>query len=269
MDLNQVINEIKRRSESICQILFYIISGFCFIFYVGNFNGGFMPVIGTLISMILEVALWLLIPVLLSIRRRSMAKWAFLGLSIYWTLTTIFQLLQGAGLATAFASSLACATGAFSFIIACAMITMSVFAVIAYWKKDTKMKLIALAIYLGTLLFFLIYFALRVALEAKWGTAWNEYLGLIYSCILIPFAMLFAALSFWFNEEELHFAAFEKKRTSVATPMDEQESDVQEKGASVMENDETVEPVAEESAEEVVSDASERLSDDDAPSDEN
>ena len=82
MDLNQVINAVKRRAESICQILFYIASGLCFIYYVGDFNGSFMPVMGTLISMVLEVALWLLIPVLLSIRRRSMAKWAFLGLSI-------------------------------------------------------------------------------------------------------------------------------------------------------------------------------------------
>ena len=243
MDLNLVINGVKRKAESISQILFYIASGFCFIFYVGNFNGGFMPVIGTLFSMIIEVALWLLIPVLLSIRRRSIAKWAFLGLSIYWTLTTIFNLLQGAGLATSYASALACATGAFSFIIACAMITMAVFAVVAYWRKDAKLKLIALAIYTGNLLFFLIFFALRVALNAQWGSAWNQYLGLIYSFIVIPFAMLFAALAFWFNEGELHFAALEKKKKGIAVSEEQwqesfaPQSDTQEKGAPVSEND--------------------------------
>ena len=207
MDLNQVINAVKRRAESICQILFYIASGLCFIYYVGSFNGSFMPVMGTLISMVLEVALWLLIPVLLSIRRRSIAKWAFLGLSIYWALTKIFDLLQGASLATNGAGALACATGVFSFLIACAMIVMSVFAVVAYWKKDKKTKLIALAIYLCTLVLYLVLFALLTALNA--GLAgWSTYFNLLYSYIVIPFAMCFAALAFWFSESDLHFAAF-------------------------------------------------------------
>ena len=236
MDLNQIINSVKRKAESVCQTLFYVVAGLCFIYYVGDFNGGFMPVMGTLLSMILEVALWLLIPVLLSIRRRSVAKWAFLGLSVYWTLTTIFSLLQGAGLATAYASSVACATGVFAFIIGCAMIVMASFAVLAYWKKNAKMKLISLAIYLGTLVFFLVFFALNVALDAQWGAGWNAYLGLIYSYLVIPFAMCFAALAFWFNESELHFAFLEKKpapkddaaKAPAAEPAEEEAPDASE-----------------------------------------
>ena len=227
MDLNQIINAVKRRSESICQILFYIAAGLCFFYYVGNFNGSFMPVLGTFISMVLEVALWLLIPVLLSIRRRSIAKWAFLGLSIYWALTKIFELLQGTRLATTGAGSLACATGVFCFIIACAMIVMSVFAVVAYWKKDKKTKLIALAIYLCTLVIYLVLFALLTAFNAGWA-AWNEYFNLIYSYIVIPFAMCFAALAFWFSESDLHFVALEKfydlKTDDTSTSAVEEES---------------------------------------------
>ena len=218
MDLNQVINTVKRRAESIVAILFYIAAGLCFFYYVGNFNGSFMPVMGTLISMVLEVGLWLLIPVLISIRRRSIAKWAFLGLSIFWALTTIFSLLQGTGLASAGASALSCATGVFCFLVACAMIVASVFAVLAYWKKDRKMKLIALSVYLGTLVLLLVLFALYVALYAGWGVGWNEYFGLLYSYIVIPVAMCFAALAFWFTEGELHFACFEKKPESKKEP---------------------------------------------------
>ena len=221
MSINEAINAVKRRSESICQILFYVVSALCFIYYVGDFNGGFMPVMGTLLSMVIEVGLWLLIPVLLSIRRRSIAKWAFLGISIYWALTTIFSLLQGAGLATAFASSLSCATGVFSFLVACAMIVVSIFGVLAYWKKDTKMKLIAICIFIGTLVFYLVFFALRVALGAAWNDPWNAYFALIYEYLVIPFAMLFAALAFWFEEGELYFAVFDK---SVAEKADASES---------------------------------------------
>ena len=241
MDMNQVINAVKRRAESICQILFYIAAGFCFFYYVGNFNGAFMPVLGTFLSMVLEVALWLLIPVLLSIRRRSVAKWAFLGLSIFWALTTIFDLLQQTGLATPGAGSLSAATGVFCFLIACAMIVMSVFAAIAYWKKDTKLKLIAFAIYLCTLIFFLVLFSLRTALNANWNAAWNEYFYLIYGYILIPFAMGFAALAFWLKENELHFSFFDR---SESLKGDDRDAYVEE------DEDDAEEAPAEETAEE-------------------
>ena len=73
------------------------------------------------------------------------------------------------------------------------------------------MKLLAFAVYLGTLIFFLVLFALRAALYADWGNTWNSYFGLIYNVILIPFAMGFAALAFWFDEGELHFSVFERE----------------------------------------------------------
>ena len=262
MDFNQIINTVKRRSESIAAILFYITAGFCFFFYVGNFNGSFMPVLGTLISMALEVGLWLLIPVLISVRRRSIAKWAFLGLSIFWVLTTTFSLLDATGFATAGAGGLACSVGVFSFLIACALIVTAVFATIAYWKKDKKMKLVALFIYLGTLVLLLVLFALYVALYANWRAGWNRYFGLIYQYILIPVAMCFAALAFWFDEGELCFAIFEKKPAEAkeekpAEAKAEKSSEVKaekpQKKAKVAEKKEVKEelPEAEESLEEV------------------
>ena len=233
MDFNQIINTVKRRSESICEILFYIAAGLCFIFYVGSFNGSFMPVMGTLISMVIEVGLWLLIPVLLSIRRRSIAKWAFLGISIYWALTTIFSMLDGTGLATTGATALSSATGVFCFIIACAMIVATVFATVAYWKKDKKMKVTALLVFIGIILLFVVLFALRVALYAKWGMGWNVYFYLIYAYVLIPVAMCFAALAFWFDEGELRFAVFEKKTASVSSESAEESANL-----AVTENEE-------------------------------
>ena len=230
MNVNQIINAVKRKSELICEILFYVAAGLCFIYYVGDFNGGFMPVLGTLIAMVLKVALWLLIPVLLSIRRRSIAKWAFLGLSIYWALTTIFDLLQGTLLATANASALACATGVFCFIIACTMIVVTVFSVVAYWKKDTNLKLVALAIYITALLFFLVFFALRTALSATWKDVWNSYFNLVCNYIVIPYAMLFAAIAFWLTESDLHFHVFDRGPDSGAAepkePVDKTDGDV-------------------------------------------
>ena len=225
MGINQAINSLKRRSESICAILFYIAAGLCFLAYVGSFGGSFMPVMGTLLSMLIEVGLWLLVPVLITIRRRSVARWAFLGLSIFWALTAIFTLLDGTALVVRGAGGLTCAVGVFGFLIACALIATTVLSTVAYWKKDTKLKIIALLVYVGTLVLFLVLFALRVALAAAWESTWSAYFGLVYTYLVIPFAMCFAAVAFWYSEKELYFAVFDKKAVKEEAPAEQKKAE--------------------------------------------
>ena len=95
------------------------------------------------------------------------------------------------------------------------------------------MKVTALLIFIGIILLFVVLFALRVALYAKWSMGWNVYFYLIYAYVLIPVAMCFAALAFWFNEGELHFAAFEKKTASVSSESAEESANL-----AVTENEE-------------------------------
>ena len=249
MGINQTINSIKRRSESLCAILFYIAAGLCFFAYVGNFGGSFMPAMGTFLSMLIEVGLWLLVPVLISIRRRSVARWAFLGLSIFWVLTSIFSLLDGAGLAVEGAGGVPCSVGVFSFLIACALIVVTVLSTIAYWKKDAKLKIVSLLVYLGSLVFFLVLFALRVALAAEWNMNWSSYFGLVYSYIVIPLAMCFAAIAFWYTEKELYFAVFDKKTVKEEAPVKEEKTEKKAEKKPEVKAEDTAEKKAEKPAE--------------------
>ena len=161
-----------------------------------------MPAMGNLISLVLEVCIWLAIPVLLKIQKREVAKWSFLGISIYWLLTTVFNLLDQTGFAGAGRSALSCAIGVFVFLLAAALIAVAGFAVVNLMKKEKKWKKLSLSIYLGCLLIFVLLFALFVAYFAKWGAGWSEYFYLLYTFLALPFAMLFAAIVFWFDGNE-------------------------------------------------------------------
>ena len=202
--MKEIYKELKRHSEQLTIILFFAAAALSFIYHVANFGGGFLPVMGNLFTMILRVSILLVVPVLLSIGKKNEAKWAFLGVSAYWVITTLFELLNDTGVARNGNGALAGAMGAFAFLIACAMIVMTVFAILSKYKDSEKWKVIALAVYCGTLLLFVVFFALHTAVYAKWkiGT-WDMYFEIISKFLILPFAMLFAALTFWFDGSEL------------------------------------------------------------------
>ena len=225
--MKEVYKELKRRAEQLAVILFYVASGLSFIYYVGNFGGGFLPVMGNLFTMILRVAILLVVPVLLSIGKKPAAKWAFLGVSAYWVITSLFDLLDETGVAQKGAGALAGAMGTFAFLIACALIVTTVFAVLSKVKDSQKWKLIALAIFCVTLLLFVVFFALCTALYAKWKIGiWNIYFVLINKFLVVPFAMFFAALNFWFDGSELDSFGkkFGKKKPGASNSVNKEES---------------------------------------------
>ena len=216
----EIMNALKKRAESICTILFYAASALCFFYYVGNFGGDFMPVMGNLFALFLEVGLWLVIPLLLTLRKRSIAKWAFLGISIYWLLTTLFNLLGHTGFAGSGKSALSCAIGVFAFLLASDLIVMAVMGVLSVLKKERKWKRIALFVYVGALLFFLVTFSLLTAYYANRRVDWNEYFYLLYVYLALPFAMIFAAIAFWFDGNEF----MPVDLTTLSKAIDESES---------------------------------------------
>ena len=201
--MNAFMKSVKRASVSITTILFFAAALFTLLLYVGNFGTDFLPVLGNLFSMLIRIGIWLIVPVLLLARKRVLAKWALIGVVLYWVISFVFTLLTDTGFAVANATALAISVGVFSFLAACALIAMVSFLGIAAYKKDRKTKFITLLIYCGTLVFLIVLFSLTVALNAKWGVAdWNDYFGIICDDLIVPFAMLFAAIAFGFKREE-------------------------------------------------------------------
>ena len=200
--MNVFMGKVKRTSEFISMILFFVAAFFALRYYIGNFNADFMPVIGNLFAMFLQVGIWLVVPICIVIKRRSYARWAALAVALYWLITTLFSLLENAGLASSGQPALTISVGVFSFLTACALIVMTAFALTALTRKSGKIKMIAACVYVGALVFYLVLFSLRVALAAKWNMGWSVYFELLCDYLLIPFAMFFIAVAFGFKEEE-------------------------------------------------------------------
>ena len=213
--MNVFMGKVKRTSEFVAMILFFVAAFFSLLYYIGNFDGAFMPVIGNLFAMVLQVGIWLVIPLCIVMKRRSYARWATLGVSLYWLITTLFSLLGDTVMASSDYPALAIAVGVFSFLTACALIVMTIFALTAVTKKSGKIKMLAACIYAGALVFYLVLFALRVALAASWDLGWNAYFWLLCDYLLIPFAMFFIAVAFGFREEEFVFPCKKKPSAEV------------------------------------------------------
>lgn len=201
--MNAFLGKVKRTSEYIAMMLFFIAAFFVMLYYIGNFAADFMPVLGNLFSMLLDVGIWLIVPVCIAMRKRSCAKWASIGVSLYWLITSLFDLLSDTAFASSTFGDLLISVGVFSFLTACALVVMTVFFAMSMAKKDQKKKLIAFFIFLGILVFYLVLFSLWTAASAKWGSTWNSYFRLVYTYLVIPFAMLFIAIAFGFKEGEL------------------------------------------------------------------
>ena len=208
--MNVFMGKLKRTSEFVAMILFFVAAFFSLLYYIGNFDGAFMPVIGNLFAMVLQVGIWLVIPLCIVMKRRSYARWATLAVALYWLITTLFTLLGETSMASSEYPSLAIAVGVFSFLTACTLIVMTSFGLTAVTHKSGKIKMFAACIYVGALLFYLILFALSVALAADVEEGWNVYFKLLCDDLLIPFAMFFIAVAFGFREEEFVFPCKKK-----------------------------------------------------------
>lgn len=200
--MNVFMGKIKRTSEYVAMVLFFVAAFFSLLYYIGNFDAEFMPVIGNLFAMVLQLGIWLVVPVCIVMKRRSYARWAALAVALYWFITTLFSLLRDTALARGGLPALTISVGVFSFLTACALIVMTAFALTALTRKDGKIKMVAACVYAGALVFYLVLFALRVALAAKGASGWSVYFELICDYLVIPLAMFFIAIAFGFKEEE-------------------------------------------------------------------
>ena len=212
--MNIFMGKLKRMSEYVAMILFFVAAFFSLLFYIGNFDGAFMPVIGNLFKMCLQVGIWLIIPLCIVMKRRSYARWATVAVSLYWLITTLFTLLDTTAMAVGANPPLTISVGVFAFLVACALIVMTSFALASVVRKNAKLKLIAFLIYVGALLLFLVLFSLGTAVAAEWGFGWNTYFSLICDYLLIPFAMGFIAITFGFREEEFFIPWIKEKKVA-------------------------------------------------------
>lgn len=196
--LDKVIGKVKKPSWLISIILFFSAATFELIYSIGNFNGGFLPVVGNLFSMTISVALWAAVPVFLLLKKERFAKISFGVLAAYWVINASFLYFSNMGYAS-IDTGLRIAVAVFAFFVACVLIAAVVFLVLGYLKKNAKMNTLAILIFVGGFLFYLILFGLMAGLYSDLFANWNNYFSLVSTYLLMPAAMFFGYLFFCFE----------------------------------------------------------------------
>lgn len=202
--MNSFFTTLKKYSKESATYILYATSLFCLLYYVGNFGGGFLSVIGNLFLMLVEISLWLLMPILLSTGKQDMAKSALRPIFTFWLVYTVFTYLTDCTqIAPGWSSDTTIAMGVFELLLACAFIVIAVLTVFASLKKDRKLKRIAFLIFAGALVFYLVLFSLRVAVYAEDGMGWSGYFEAIYKYLTLPIGMFFLVQHFEFTLDDM------------------------------------------------------------------
>ena len=253
MDLSCINNcfiGMKKYSKESAMYLLYA-TGFCCLFcYVGAFGGGFLSVIGVLLLMIVEIALWLVIPLLLSLGKQNAAKRAMCPIFAFWILNSIFSSLRDCTGIGNWSGDVEIAKGVFELLLACALIVIAAFAVFSIAKEDQKPKKTAFCIFAGCMIFYLVIFALTVAEYADDGAGWSSYFGAIYTYLTLPFGMFFLVQHFEFTLDDM--IIFDVPETAEPETASEEETEAPAEESAA-------EAVAEEAAEESPVEESEEI----------
>ena len=201
--MNNFFVMMKKFSKEIATYALYVAAAFCLLYHVGNFGEAFLPVMGNLVLLLVEVALWGLLPILLSIGKHSVAKGAYRPIFAFWLLSTIFAYLEECTLIGKGSGGVATSMGVFELLIACAFVVIAVFSVLALAQEKPEWKKVVFFVFLGCLFLYLIVFSLRIALFAKAKMPWNSYFEVLYKYFVLPFAMFFLTIHFEFSLDEM------------------------------------------------------------------
>lgn len=199
--MNKFFEKIKKPASLITIILFLLVATMQIVFVAGNFNGVFLPVVGNIFYLIIIASLWASVPLFLLLKKKKFADFSFFALTAYWLISSLLSLFSDMSIGDGL--DIAIATAVFSFLVACVLLATAVFFGIGCLKNNNKMKLLGLLIFLGGLTFYFVLFGLWTGLYAEYApwANWNVYVGFVIDYFLIPCAMFFAFLAFFFNKQ--------------------------------------------------------------------
>ena len=174
---------------AVCTLSF---SAFCTLLaYVGNFGGGFMPVIGNLIDMILFLGIIGGLLFFLITKKTELFRYFFFLYFAYWILSTIHNGLNMADFAVQGVDGIIVAYAVFEFLAALGLLAAFVLFVFIKLTKKTQLKPIILWIMLGTCAMYFLVMILYIATAAKAGWHWTSYFQ-AFNTFALPVGMTFA-----------------------------------------------------------------------------
>ena len=150
------LDTLKKPAWLVAVVTLSVCTLFTLLYYAGMFGGGFMPVVGNLIAMILSLAIIGGLVFFLVTKKFEQFKYFFFIYFGYWILTAIYRGLDAAAFATDGMPGYAVAWGVFEFLAALGLIAVLVLFVLAKVTGKENLKPLTLLVMLGTAAFFFI-----------------------------------------------------------------------------------------------------------------
>lgn len=192
------IFELVKKPAKICTISCFIAAAvFSLLVNIGNFGGGFMPVVGRLFILIIEVALWACIPVFILLKKEDIAKKFFLPILVYWYLNIVITFFVDTAWARPNVNGVFVASGVFEFLLGLAFLAAVALYVISKIKNKDIFEQLAFIIFGASFVIFFVVFILRMVGESQWNAPWNDYFNVILNFLILPVGMFFACMFFY------------------------------------------------------------------------
>ena len=194
--METALGVVKKPSKTIAIVAFAVGILFSFIARAASIGNGFMPVIGGLILMFFDVAVFGVVPLLLILKKDDLAKTAFGFVFAYWLISRIYDNVGDATNIFKGMGNLWIATFVFDFLWGLALLVFAVLFVCYYVKKERVLLSAGFCVLFGSLPLALLAWILCVAAYAKGKANWQNYFSAISYYLAIPVAFSCAALFF-------------------------------------------------------------------------
>ena len=193
--MDKIITIVTKPAKMIAMILLFAAAGFGLIVNASDLGGGFMPVVGGLLFLLFDLVIWASIPTLYALKKDYLVKYALAIVLGYWAISFIYSGLQGAFVATKGYAGLTIASGLFRFFIALILLGCAAMLILYVIKKDKKFLQISVCAFAGSLLFFFVLWAIRLAAYVEWEYDWADYFDLFRTCLFAPIGLVFAVFA--------------------------------------------------------------------------
>ena len=228
--MKDLIKKLTRQSGLIMIIAFACAALFTLIAGCGDLGGAFFPTVGSLISLVITVALMAAIPVLVLLKRDDLIGSLSFIIVGYFLITLILRFLSGTWLIVKGMNAIGIFYGIFEFLGALALIAAVVLIALAFLGKKDKMKEIAayaFLVFLCIMVFAFIFGIIWFIVANKkyyYGYDWTSYFDLIVNTLCLPAAISFFAMPYLIETAGADNDNAEEKETA-----EEPEAPVEEK----------------------------------------
>lgn len=193
--MDSFIRTLSKPSKLIAMILLFTAAGLSVVADAAGLGGSFMPVVGKLILLLFNLTLWVIIPLLMVLKKDRLVSYAIVPVFGYWLISTIYNYFGNSIFISAEYDSLSITHALFQFFIGCAFLGIIALGILFFFTKKRLLLQIAFCLLAGSLLFFVLVCALSLAMYSQWNADWRSYFYAFNEYLLIPTGLTFVVLN--------------------------------------------------------------------------